>query len=551
MSWFNDLLFSTSVAHSILLIALTIAAGILLSRIKIMGISLGIAWILFVGIFFSHFGLVLDHDIEHFAKELGLILFVYSIGLQVGPGFFSSLRKGGLSLNLLAISIVLLGCITTYIIHLVTGEDLSTMVGILSGAVTNTPGLGAAQQTFLDSTSQPSGTIALGYAVAYPLGVIGIITSMIILKNIFRNKLSSNDIDNIVEKDDEVICLDIKITNKGVVGKTLKDTMKLLNIEFVVSRIFHNGATDATPLGETVLAEGDILRVVTKEQFVESVITFLGEKAVIAESKDDKSNLISRRIVITKENINGKKIGDINVRALYKVNITRVNRAGVDLIASNDLILQIADRVTVVGEKDNIIKVADLLGNSMKKLDHPNLFPIFFGIFLGVLVGSIPFMIPGIPQPIKLGLAGGPLIVAILISRFGPYYKLVTFTTTSANMMLREIGISLFLATVGLGAGAKFVDTIVNGGYWWVLYGVIITLVPLILVGIFAIFFMKLNVGTLMGLLAGSTTDPPALAFANSSLPNDKASIAYATVYPLTMFLRVLTAQILILISLS
>ena len=345
--------------------------------------------------------------------------------------------------------------------------------------------------------------------------------------------------------------IDIKITNKGIVGKTLKEALKLINIDFVVSRIYHKGITDTTPLGETLLAEGDILRIVTKEQFMESIITFLGEKSVVEDSKEDKTNLISRRIVVTKEEINGKRIGDLNIRALYKVNITRVNRAGVDLIATNDLILQIADRVTVVGENDNIAKVADLLGNSMKKLDHPNLFPIFFGIFLGVLVGSIPFMIPGIPQPIKLGLAGGPLIIAILISRFGPYYKLVTFTTTSANMMLREIGISLFLATVGLGAGAKFVDTIVNGGYWWVLYGVIITLVPLIIVGIFAIFFMKLNVGTLMGLLAGSTTDPPALAFANSSLPNDKASIAYATVYPLTMFLRVLTAQILILISLN
>lgn len=553
MDWLYDLLFSTSTAHSILIIALTISIGIVLGKIKIKGVSIGIAWILFVGIFLSHLGLRLDNEVEHFAKEFGLILFVYSIGLQVGPGFFSSLRKGGLSLNIMAFCIVLLGCITTYIIHLVTGENLSTMVGVLTGAVTNTPSLGAAQQTYIDTIGSNTSALAMGYAVAYPLGVIGIILSMLVLGGIFKTKLKDNEVgattsDNL----NNLICYDIKVLNKGIFGRQVKDINKLVNRDFVISRVIHSNGEVKIATGNSLINEGDILRIVSGPDAAESIATFIGERVnSVIDLDKDSGNLITRRIVVTKEDINGKDIGSLEIRQLYEINVTRINRAGIELIAVNDLKLQIGDRLTVVGLEENIKKLADVLGNSMKRLDHPNLFPIFIGIFFGVLLGSIPFMFPGIPQPVKLGLAGGPLIVAILISRFGPYYKMVTFTTTSANMMLREIGISIFLATVGLGAGENFVQTVTNGGYMWVLYGVIITVLPLLIVGTAAIFILKLDKGTLMGLLAGSTTDPPALAYANSSSNNDKASVSYATIYPVTMFLRVLTAQILILIALN
>lgn len=554
MTWLYELLYSTSVAHSILLLALTIAVGILLSKLQFKGVSLGIAWILFAGICFSHFGMHLDKNVEHFAKEFGLILFVYSIGLQVGPGFFASLRKGGLSLNLMAIGIVLSSCIIAYIIHLVSGESLSTMVGILSGAVTNTPSLGAAQQTYIDSTGGDASPIALGYAVAYPLGVIGIIFSMIFLKGVFKGRLAKNEMQNeSSEANHNVRCIDVKVTNHSIEGRSITDLIKLVNREFVVSRIFHDDSQVDVAVGSSTVKNGDVLRIVTKPECTEPIIAFLGEQVFTQSSTNDKekSDLVTRRIVVTKEHVNGRRVGELHLRSLYKVNVTRINRAGLDLVAVNDLRLQIGDRVTVVGNESNIAKIADILGNSMKRLDHPNLFPIFIGIVLGVLLGSIPFMIPGIPQAIKLGLAGGPLIVAILISRFGPYYKMVTFTTTSANMMLREIGISIFLASVGLGAGENFIQTIANGGYWWIFYGVVITIIPLLIVGAIALRVCKLDGNTLMGLLAGSTTDPPALAYANGISTNDRASVAYATVYPLTMFLRVLTAQILILMAVS
>lgn len=555
MNWLYELFFSTSIPHSLLLLAMTIAAGILLSKIKIKGISFGVAWILFIGLFFSHFGMRLSPEVEHFAKEFGLILFVYSIGLQVGPGFFSSLRKGGLSLNLMAVAIVSLSCVVTYVIHIISGESLSTMVGILSGAVTNTPGLGAAQQTFIDTTEGNAGTIALGYAVAYPLGVIGIIFSMLMLKGVFRKKITRNE-ETISEDSKDrprVKSVDIKVTNHGIDGRTIKDIITFINRDFVVSRIIHPDFDVKAATDFSIVKVGDILRVVTKPECLDPIVAFIGEQmpSQYDVEEKEKSNLVTRRIVVTQEHINGRRIGELNIRSLHEVNITRINRVGVDLVAVYDLRLQIGDRVTVVGEERNIAKVADILGNSMKRLDHPNLFPIFFGIFLGVLVGSIPFLIPGIPQPIKLGLAGGPLVVAILIARYGPYYKMITFTTTSANMMLREIGISVFLASVGLGAGENFVTTIVNGGYWWVVYGVAITLIPLLIVGAIALWVCKIDGNTLMGLLAGSTTDPPALSYANSLSTNDKASVAYATVYPLTMFLRVLAAQILILIAVS
>ncbi|MBP1646349.1 MAG: putative transporter [Bacteroidetes bacterium] len=553
MQWFIDLFTSSSVAHSIMLLAITIALGIQIGKLKIANISFGIAWILFVGIALSHFGLRVDEKVLHFTKEFGLILFVYSIGLQVGPGFFSSLKKGGFRLNMLAAMIVLLGLVTTYVIHLITGTDLATMVGVLSGAVTNTPGLGAAQQTFNDIYKTQNPSIASGYAVAYPLGVIGIIISPMIIKFFCKIKLEKEAIkDQEQSSENATKRLSIIVKNQGVDGHTVEEIMKILGKNVIISRIKRSDNSVEIATNNTIISVNDTLRIITEASNVNAVVMFLGEECIVDEQQweGEKKNLVSRRIVVTKHNLNGEKIGNLKIRSLYGVSITRINRSGIELIANYDFKLQIGDRVTVVGSEEAIAKVADLLGNSMNRLNHPNLIPIFLGVFLGIIVGSIPFAFPGLPQPVKLGLAGGPLIVAILMGRYGPYYKMVTFTTTSANMMIREIGISLFLASVGLSAGENFIETITNGGYMWVLYGLIITILPLLLVGLFARLKYKMDYYTLLGLLSGSMTDPPALAFANSVSPNDSPAVAYATVYPLTMFLRVLTAQVLIIMSL-
>lgn len=553
MDWLNELVFGTGVAHSMFVFALVISIGIALGRIKIFGVSLGITWILFVGIAFGHFELSIDPVILHFVKEFGLILFIYSIGMQVGPSFFSSFKKGGLTLNMLAASIVFLGVITTYIIYLITGLPISTMVGILSGAVTNTPGLGAAQQTFFDITGGSDPTISMAYAVAYPLGVVGVITTLILFRYIFKIN-SAKEAQELGSLNDskytEAQMFSLKISNPAIFGKTLSEAKALIDKEFVVSRIKHikEGKLEiAYP--KTVLNEGDIVLVVSNLQNIDSVSALLGEKVEMDQdewSKLDKQ-LVSRRIIITKPEINGKTIGNLRLRNLYGINVTRVNRAGLDLIGDPKLQLQIGDRLTVVGSESSVSKIEGFLGNSLKRLREPNLISIFIGIALGMLLGSIPFMIPGVPQPVKLGLAGGPLIVSILISKFGPRYKMVTYTTMSANLMLREIGISLFLACVGLEAGGGFVETIVSGGYLWVGYGFFITVVPLFIVGTVGRLVFKLNYFTLMGLISGSMTNPPALSFSNTSSGNDMPAVNYATVYPLTMFLRVITAQILIL----
>ena len=553
MQWFIDLFFSNSIANSVLIVALTIALGLLLNRIKFGSISLGVTWVLFVGILLSHFGMGIDPRICHFVKEFGLILFVYSIGLQVGPGFFSSLKEGGLRLNLLAATIILLGCLICYAIHVITGEDLTTMVGVLSGAVTNTPGLGAAQQTISDIAGYNDNTLASAYAVAYPLGVIGIILSMLIIRAVFRIKIEKEA--EVADKGNapRTVRVDMRVTNKAIVGKTVADVGRIARSKFVVARMMCEDMKQKIASGETLLHENDILRIVVSSQDVELVQSLIGEKV----SVDDKhwhsssSSLEKRRILVTKPQLNGKHIGDLHIRESYNVTITRVVRAGIELVASYELRLQMGDVVVVVGRNNDLDQVAAILGNSVKRLDHPNLFPIFVGIFLGVLIGSIPIMFPGVPQPVKLGLAGGPLIVAILVARYGPQYKLVTFTTNSANMMIREIGISLFLAAVGLGAGESFVSSIVGGGYWWILYGVIITMLPLLIVGFIARKLLHIDYFSIMGLLSGGMTDPPALAYANTVATDDRASVAYASVYPLTMFLRILTAQILVLIALS
>ena len=552
MNWINDLLWGEGIGHSILLLSFVIAAGIQLGKIKVFGVSLGITLVLFVGIILGHFGFTINHNVIHFFKEFGLILFVYSVGMQVGPGFFSSFKQGGITLNMLACGIVFLGVLTAVILHYATGIPMPTMVGILSGAVTNTPGLGAAQQAFSDMHGVSDNTIALGYAVAYPLGVIGIILSIILIKYIFRvsfdkenEQLNSEDSSHT----NEAKPISLIVKNPAIFNKTVAELSNLLeHRDFVISRVWRDSNKQIEiASANTVLQENDKVFVITTETDAETIKTFIGEE-IDMERKQwirMESQFINRRILITKPELNGKRLGQLKLRKLYGINITRINRAGVDLVAKPGLTLQVGDRVNVVGTETAVSNVEKVLGNSMKRLNEPNLITIFVGIALGIVLGSIPISFPGIPQPVKLGLAGGPLVVAILISRFGYHYKLITYTTQSANLMLREIGITLFLACVGISAGD---DTIVNnGGFAWIGYGFIITFVPLMIIGCIGRYFCKVNYFTLMGLIAGSTTDPPALAYSNATAGNDAPSVGYATVYPLTMFLRVLTAQLLIL----
>lgn len=555
MNWINELIWGQGVGHSILLLSFVIALGIQLGKIKIFGVSLGITFVLFVGIIMGHFGITINPHVIHFFQEFGLILFVYSVGMQVGPGFFSSFRQGGITLNMLACGVIFLGVLTTIVIHYVTNIPMPTMVGILSGAVTNTPGLGAAQQAFSDMHGVSDNSIPMGYAVAYPLGVIGVILSTIIIRYVFRVSFQKEN--EMLEKEDNshangAIPISLVVKNPAIFNKKVREISSLLeHRDFVISRIWRDNDKKIEMVSaDTVLQENDKVFVITTEQDAETLKIFIGE-AIDMERKQwirMESQFINRRILITKPELNGKHLGDLKLRKLYGINITRINRAGVDLVAKPNLTLQVGDRVNVVGTEASIANVEKVLGNSLKRLNEPNLIAIFVGIALGIFLGSIPMTFPGIPQPIKLGLAGGPLIVAILISRFGYHYKLITYTTQSANFMLREVGIAMFLACVGLRAGDGFVDTIINdGGFAWIGYGVIITMLPLLTIGFIARYFFKINYFTLMGLIAGSTTDPPALAYSNQTAGNDAPSVGYATVYPLTMFLRVLTAQLLIL----
>lgn len=554
MEWLYNLFFGQSIAHAILTIALVITLGITLGKLKFRGISLGITWILFVGIVLSHFGMSINDEIRHFAQELGLILFVFSIGLQVGPSFFTSFKQGGMQLVGCAVSIVLLGVATAGVLHLVTGVPIPTMVGILSGAVTNTPGLGAAQAAYSDAAGVEDPSIALGYAVAYPLGVVGIILSLIVLRFLLRVNFTkeNEELAALSQEHKMVERFSLVFTNQLLSGRSVAYIRDLINRQFVISRVIHTNGELTMADADTPLNVGDKVRMICQPEDREAVTAFLGHEVEMTNEEWGQNvpnaTFISRRILITKPEINGKKFSDLRLRTKYGITLTRVNRAGVDLLPYQGLELQVGDRVMVVGPEKSVDKVADVLGNSLKKLDHPNLVTIFVGIALGVLLGSIPLM--NVPQPVKLGLAGGPLILAILIGRFGSHFGLVTYTTMSANLMLREMGIALFLACVGLGAGDGFVDAILDGGYRWIGYGAIITVLPLLIVGAFARLVLKMNYYTLCGMLSGAMTDPPALAYANTVAGNDMPAVAYSTVYPVVMFLRVLTAQIFILFAL-
>ena len=545
-------LWGGGVAHSVLILALVIALGIILGKLKIAGVGLGVTGILFVGIAFGYFGMNVDGHLLHFIKEFGLILFVYSIGLQVGPGFFSSFRKGGITLNKVATLTVVLGVAVTIGLYFITGLPIETMVGIMSGAVTNTPGLGAAQQAFSDlHAGADASNIATGYAVSYPLGVIGAILSLLAMRYMFRIDTQKEEqaagMGTDALKDIMTHRITIEISNEAIDGKTVVQVHELLQRDFVISRICRPGQEQQLVDASTQLHCGDRILAVITPRDEEALIALLGKK-VETDWQIMSKNMISRRILITQPELNGKQLSELHVRNTCGVTITRINRAGIDLVASGNLQLQLGDRVTVVGPELSVAHAERLFGNSLKRLDHPNLIPIFIGIALGVILGSISFWIPGVPQPVKLGLAGGPLIVAILIGRYGPQYKMVTYTTMSANLMLREVGISLFLAGVGLGAGEDFIPTLIGGGYVWIGYGAIITIVPLLLAGTVGKLYYKLNYYTLIGVLSGASTNPPALAYSSEQTTTDAPSVGYATVYPLSMFLRVLAAQMLILI---
>ena len=556
MDWLQTLFTDVnSIAHIVLLYAFVIAVGVLLGKIKFFGVSLGVTFVLFTGIVCGHFGFTGNTQILTFMQDFGLILFVFCIGLQVGPSFFTSFKKGGVSMNVVAVGVVLLNVAVALGLYYALGGriELPMMVGILCGAVTNTPGLGAANEA-LTQLGYDGPQIAMGYACAYPLGVLGIIGSIILVRLLCGINLKKEEEDLAQQEGADPHLtpyqMHLEVHNEALNGKTLFQVKNFLGRNFVISRILQNGHV-SIPNRDTIFHVGDQMLVVCAEDDAEAIIAFIGPKIAVDWKKQDVP-MVSRRILVTQSKMNGKRLGQLHFSSIYGVNVTRVNRSGMDIFASPDLTLQVGDRVMVVGPQDAVERVANLMGNSMKRLDHPNIVTIFVGIFLGILFGSLPIAFPGIPTPVKLGLAGGPLIVAILIGRFGYKLKLVTYTTMSANLMLREIGIALFLASVGVKAGANFVQTVVEGdGMLYVGCGFLITIIPLLIMGVFGRYYYKINYFKLMGLLAGSTTDPPALAYASQVTGSNAPAVGYSTVYPVTMFLRILTAQLLILILAS
>lgn len=557
MDWLINLFTTTdSVAHIVLLYAIVIAVGVYLGKIKIGGISIGVTFVLFAGIAAGHIGFTAPTNILSFLQEFGLILFVFMIGLQVGPGFLESFRKGGITLNLLSTVMVVLNVIVMFACYYIffdtsDPKNLPMMVGTLYGAVTNTPGLGAANETLysiFDKGEVPQ--IASGYACAYPLGVLGIIGATIAIKYIFGIKLEKEEEELAKEEEDnddvKPHFMDLEVTNLYLEGKTLAQVHNFLNRDFVCSRILHDGHV-SIPNGSTIFHIGDKLFVVCAENEAEAIIAFIGPTINVDWKKQDEP-MVSKRILVTRSSINGKTLGQMHFSSAYGVNVTRVTRQGMDLFAIPSLSLQVGDRIMVVGPEDAVNRVAAVMGNSIKRLDAPNIATIFVGVFIGILFGSIPVAIPGIPVPIKLGIAGGPLIIAILIGRYGYKVHLVTYTTTSANMMLREIGLMLFLASVGIKAGDGFLETVIQGdGVKYVYTGFLITIIPILIIGIIARKKYKFNYFTIMGMIAGTYTDPPALAYANSICSKEAPSIGYSTVYPLSMFLRIFTAQIIVL----
>lgn len=559
MDWIVNLFTNTeSVAHIALLYAIVIAIGVYLGKIKIGGISLGVTFVLFAGILAGHVGFTGPKEILTFVQDFGLILFVFMIGLQVGPGFFESFKKGGVTLNMLSASAILLNILVMfgcYYLFFDTSNpnNLPMMVGTLYGAVTNTPGLGAANEALLSVFPNGAPSIANGYACAYPLGVVGIIGATILIKYIC--KINTADEEELLNEEDaanphaKAHNMHLRVENAYITGRTLREVSEFLNRDIVCSRLLHNGEV-SIPNSKTKFEVGDELLVVCAEADAEAIKAFIGPE-VEAEwdrEKDEVQHFVSRRIVVTRPEMNGKTLGKMHFSSVYGVNVTRISRQGMDIFAGRNHHFHVGDKILVVGPEENVNRVAEIMGNSVKRLDAPNIATIFVGIMVGIIFGSLPFAIPGMPVPLKLGIAGGPLIIAILIGRFGYRMKLVTYTTTSANMMLREIGLVLFLASVGIKAGAGFWDTVVQGdGLKYVGCGFLITVIPILIIGTIARLKFKFNYFTIMGMLAGTYTDPPALAYANASCSKEAPAVGYSTVYPLSMFLRIFTAQIVVL----
>ena len=556
IQWLKDLFTTTdSVAHIALLYAIVIAAGVYLGKIKIGGISLGVTFVLFAGIVAGHLGFTAPAPILTFIQDFGLILFVFMIGMQVGPGFFESFGTAGLKLNGLAATGILLNILVMFACYFIFFDtsnitNLPMMVGTLYGAVTNTPGLGAANEALGSVFGSNAPQIASAYACAYPLGVLGIIGATILIRYICNIKLEKEE-DNLnaqegVKANQKPYKMHLEVTNKYLEGKTLLQVHDFLNRDFVVSRIVHDGEL-SIPTSKTVFHIGDQMLIVCAEADHEAIMAFIGPKLDIDFEQSDQP-LVSKRILITNPKINGISLASMHFSSMHGVNVTRVTRQGMDIFASASLPLQVGDRIMVVGPEDAVDRVANTMGNSIRRLDTPNIATIFVGIIIGIIFGSLPIAIPGMPVPMKLGIAGGPLIIAILIGRYGYKIHLVTYTTTSANMMLREIGLVLFLASVGIKAGANFFETVVEGdGLLYVLTGFLITIIPILVVGPIARLKFKFNYFTIMGMIAGTYTDPPALAYANSVCSKEAPAVGYSTVYPLSMFLRIFTAQIVVL----
>ena len=554
MNWLQEAFLEPTMVQAVIIISLVSALGLYLGRIKIFGISLGITFVFFAGILAGHLGIVVNKDMLYFAQSFGLILFVYALGLQVGPGFFSSLKKGGVAMNMMGLGVILLGLIMTVGLHWVTGVSLSNMVGLLCGAVTNTPALGAAQQALLQI--DPANTkgvtdMALACAVAYPLGVVGVILAIIILRALFADK-KQKDLKE--QRDTTTYVAEFHVSNPAIYEKSIKDVMKLTDKHFVISRVWRNGKV-SIPTSDTLLHEHDHLLIISVKSDVENIKVLFGEQENVDWNKADidwnaiDSQLISRRIAVTRNRVNGVKLGSLRLRNLYGINITRVNRAGIDLLASPDLRLQIGDRLTIVGEANSVNTVGKILGDEIKRLNNPNLLAVFIGISLGMLLGALPITLPGMSTPVKLGIAGGPIIVGILMGAFGPRFHLTTYTTMSANLMLRQLGIIIYLAGLGIDSGVHFFDTVFRAeGLLWIGLGFLLTIVPVLIVGFIASQFFKLDYAHNVGMLCGSMANPMALSYANTTVDGDEPSVSYATVYPLSMFIRVISAQLVLML---
>ena len=549
MEWLYNAFFEHSALQAVVVLSVICAVGLALGKIKILGISLGVTFVFFIGILAGHLGFSINNDMLLYAEDFGLVLFVYALGLQVGPGFFSAFRKDGITLNMLAFGVVVLGTLLSIALSFIMNIPISDMVGILCGAVTNTPALAAAQDA-LKQLGLPNSSPALGCTVTYPLGVVGVILALFVIRRFF---VKPSDIVNENDDHSATYISSFQVHNPAVFGKNLREISKIISHPFVVSRLWRGGKV-TIPEASTVLQEGDRLLVISSEEDNKALTFIFGEQENTDWNKDDidwnaiDSQLISQRILITRPELNGKKLGALKLRSNYGVNISRIYRSGVQLLASPNLRLQIGDRVTVVGEAAAIKNVEKVLGNAVKSLKEPNLVSVFIGMMIGLVIGSIPFFIPGIDTPVRLGLAGGPVIVGILIGTFGPRMHMITYTTQSANLMLRAMGLALYLACLGLDAGKHFFEIVVRPeGALWILAGFLLTVIPVAIVGLFALKVMHIDFGTISGMLCGSMANPMALNYSNDTLPGDHPSVAYATVYPVCTFARVIIAQIVIL----